>query len=255
MPLPLLLSVALLLSLVSIIRAAVAVASAPPSLMFAGEVLSLLVNDICGRGRRCGLAPERLMLIAVEFVPVLARSGEKCIALNAGLSSVGVGGMSGEGFVELLAVDGFLYCQSVAESVVMCFVSIASSSSLSSTSRTPFSPFNCLTHLSRYRTYSMPACKIASLCISMLSQAGIMSFSTPNSSFILLLRRRSMMLWAVFLATLRPAALVADGGLRLLLVALCGLGGGCDASKEDEFDDLGFTWIILRARLGGGGKL
>lgn len=53
-------------------------------------------------------------------------------------------------------------------------------------------------------------CKMASLCISPV-QAGIMSFKTANSSFILDLRRRSMRLCAVFLAIFRPAALVADG--------------------------------------------
>lgn len=53
-------------------------------------------------------------------------------------------------------------------------------------------------------------CKMASLCISPV-QAGIMSFKTANSSFILDLRRRSMRLCAVFLAIFRPAALEADG--------------------------------------------
>lgn len=57
---------------------------------------------------------------------------------------------------------------------------------------------------------------MASLCISTPLQAGIMSFNTPNSSFILDRRRRSMMLCAVLRAILRPAAEVADGGLRCL---------------------------------------
>lgn len=53
-------------------------------------------------------------------------------------------------------------------------------------------------------------CKIASLCISPV-HAGIRLLRTANSSFIFDLRRRSMMLWAVFLAIFLPAALVADG--------------------------------------------
>ena len=64
-----------------------------------------------------------------------------------------------------------------------------------------------------------------------------------------------MMLWAVFLAIFRPAALVADGCLRFDVLG--GLVIGCDVSDDDEFDDLddlGFICIILRARLGGGGK-
>ena len=54
---------------------------------------------------------------------------------------------------------------------------------------------------------------MASLCISPV-QAGTMSFSTANSSFILDLRRLSIRLWAVFLAALRPAALVAEACFR-----------------------------------------
>lgn len=48
------------------------------------------------------------------------------------------------------------------------------------------------------------------MCISPV-QAGIMSFRTPNSSFILDLLLRSIKLCAVFLAILRPATLVEEG--------------------------------------------
>jgi len=41
-----------------------------------------------------------------------------------------------------------------------------------------------------------------------------MFLSTANSSFIFERLRRSMMLWAVLRAILRPAALVDDGCLR-----------------------------------------
>ncbi len=58
-------------------------------------------------------------------------------------------------------------------------------------------------------------CRMASLCISPV-QAGIMPFSTANSSFILDLLRLSMRLWAVLLAIFLPAALVADGCFLLL---------------------------------------
>lgn len=72
-----------------------------------------------------------------------------------------------------------------------------------------------LTQSSRYLTYSMEACRMASLCISPV-QAGIKLFSTANSSFIFERRRRSMRLCAVFLAIFLPAALVADGCFLLL---------------------------------------
>lgn len=49
---------------------------------------------------------------------------------------------------------------------------------------------------------------MASLCISTPVQAGIIPFSTPNSSFILNLLRRSIKLWAVFLAIFLPTAVV-----------------------------------------------
>lgn len=53
-------------------------------------------------------------------------------------------------------------------------------------------------------------------------------------------------------ADFRPAALVADGCLRLLPANLGGDDAGCDVSDEEEADDLGFICMILRARLGGG---
>jgi hypothetical protein len=45
----------------------------------------------CGSGKMFGLALDMLKLVDVELVVVLDKSGEKCIALNAGLSKVGVG--------------------------------------------------------------------------------------------------------------------------------------------------------------------
>jgi hypothetical protein len=87
------------------------------------------------------------------------------------------------------------------------------------------------------------------LCISTPSQAGIISFRTPNSSFILLRLLRSMMLCAVFLAIFRPAALVAEGCFLFALAV--GLGG---VDSEDEELDFGFICMIFRARLGGGGS-
>ena len=244
-PFPFSLPFMALLSFVSIINAAVAVASALPSLI--GDWFVSLLNAIiaCGSGRMLGLALGMLMLVEVEFVDVLARSGEKWMALNAGESNVGVGvaewdpgrhamneGMlgstgrccsravlavvSGDEFPELLeAIEGFLYSQSVVEAVAVLFGEISTSSS-------SLSPCNCLTHPSRYLTYSIPACNIASLCISTPSHAGIISLSTPNSSFILLRRLRSMMLCAVFLAIFRPAALVVEGCLRFVPVELAG---------------------------------
>ena len=92
---------------------------------------------------------------------------------------------------------------------------------------------------------------MASLCISPL-HAGIMSLSTPNSSFILLRRRRSIRLCAVFLAIFRPAALVADGGLRLLAAAAFAGCSSADAALAGAPE--GFIWIILRVRVGGGGR-
>lgn len=104
-------------------------------------------------------------------------------------------------------------------------------------------------------------CKIASLCISTPLQDGMRSFRTPNSSFILLLLLRSMILCAVFLATLRPAAVLAVAVLRLP-PALAGFedfvafpGGTYAASSSLPPScacDAGC--ILLRERDGGGGR-
>jgi hypothetical protein len=112
-------------------------------------------------------------------------------------------------------------------------------------------------------------CKIASLCISPV-QAGIISFKTENSSFILDLRRRSMRLCAVFLAIFRPAALEADGcffftGPASLVAATAAfffaLGVLAEllpsvAGSAGFFSSwaLGFIWMILRDLVGGGGR-
>jgi hypothetical protein len=98
-------------------------------------------------------------------------------------------------------------------------------------------------------------CKMANLCISPV-QAGIISFRTPNSSFILDLLRRSIKLWAVFLAILRPATLVDEGCFFLEGGAFpeAFLGPSANVSTPSSGCSLGFIWMILRERVGGGGK-
>lgn len=125
--------------------------------------------------------------------------------------------------------------------------------------------------------------RIANLCISCPRQAGIMFLRVENSSFILDRRRRSIKLWAVFRAILRPAALVALGccfflkeeeetavdveALEefLVVVSLADAEEAdvlfalpLDAAGPVDLDDvvcvLGFIWMILRARVGGGGR-
>lgn len=108
-------------------------------------------------------------------------------------------------------------------------------------------------------------CRMASLCISWPLQAGIMFFSVLNSSFILDRRLRSIRLCAVFLAILRPAALVALGCFFLELAWPAVLAGVLAVSFCLAVDDaaglgelcwvLGFIWMILRVRVGGGGRL
>ena len=100
---------------------------------------------------------------------------------------------------------------------------------------------------------------IASLCISWPLQAGIISFRTPNSSFIFDLRRRSIRLCAVFLAILRPAALVllvcfllVPVGVLVAAVVLAFCACGCEL--DVSWLSLGFIWMILRDRVGGGGS-
>lgn len=95
--------------------------------------------------------------------------------------------------------------------------------------------------------------------------AGIMSFKVANSSFILDLRRRSIRLCAVFRAIFRPAALVALGcffleaaGDALLAEFLLveSLDDDLAAVEAGLGEDwvLGFIWMILRVRVGGGGR-
>ncbi len=120
---------------------------------------------------------------------------------------------------------------------------------------------------------------MASLCMSPV-QAGIIFFRTANSSFILLRRRLSIKLCAVLRAILRPAALVALGcflppladvpaappplpealAVAVVLAALLAappfpvllpsLGAEASATSSCR----GFIWIILRERVGGGGR-
>lgn len=87
--------------------------------------------------------------------------------------------------------------------------------------------FGPLTLASRYDNFT---CKIASLCMSWPVQAGIISFSVVNSSFILDRRLRSIRLWAVLRAIFRPAALVALGCFFLPLAA-----GADDPLPDDSF--------------------
>lgn len=98
---------------------------------------------------------------------------------------------------------------------------------------------------------------MASLCISWSRQAGIISFKTPNSSFIFDLRRRSMRLWAVLRAIFFPATLVELG---------CFLGvvlaeppprlpvGPVGEVPKGVLVGPGFICMILRDLVGGGGR-
>lgn len=121
---------------------------------------------------------------------------------------------------------------------------------------------------------------MANLCISPV-HAGIMPFSTANSSFIFDRRRRSIKLCAVFLAIFRPAALVADGcffldadpasfaaGTALLaaavllpeafplvaVVVVVAGDGAASAAFLSSCCSRGFIWMILRDLVGGGGS-
>jgi len=77
--------------------------------------------------------------------------------------------------------------------------------------------FSSARHFSRYRMYSIDAESTCSLCMSWPAHAGIMSLSTPNSSFIFERRRRSIKLCAVLRAIFLPAAVVGPFGcLRLV---------------------------------------
>jgi hypothetical protein len=179
--------------------------------------------------------------------------------------------ISGDGLEELFDTSVDFRCspQSVVDAVAERFKTLSSSysfpsssSSLSSSSlassrpRSSSLPFSCVIHPSRYRTYSIPACRMASLCISTPSHAGIMSLSTPNSSFILDRLRLSIMLCAVFRAIFLPAALVAEGCLRFAPAVLFAVAGEYSDEVDEAAElDFGFIWIIFRARLGGGGRL
>ncbi len=108
--------------------------------------------------------------------------------------------------------------------------------------------------------------RIANLCISWSLHAGIISLSTPNSSFIFDLRLRSMTECAVFLAIFFPAALVKLGCFLLagvdaveegaaFLPAVFGAGFGlCGPPESSLCFGFGFIWMILRERVGGGGR-
>lgn len=113
------------------------------------------------------------------------------------------------------------------------------------------------------KCYGQRTCRMASLCISCPLQAGIMSFNTPNSSFIFDRRLRSIKLCAVLRAILRPAAVVPALFCFLLLpvgaawgcalAAVCGadtagVASCCSSSR-------GFIWMILRDLVGGGGSV
>jgi len=128
-----------------------------------------------------------------------------------------------------------------------------------------------LSYLTRQmRVHHRLTCRIASLCISP-EQAGIMLFRRANSSFILDLRRRSIRLCAVFLAIFLPATLVLDGCFLLLPVEVAGapsvaapavLAVGAfviEALPTALAEPVsswgrGFICMILRERVGGGGR-
>lgn len=121
------------------------------------------------------------------------------------------------------------------------------------------------------------------MCISPV-HAGIIPFNTANSSFIFDLLRLSIRLCAVFLAILRPAALVADGcflldgptspaadaaaaavaaaltAFRPVLFPLAvGVGVGVGSAAAGFLSSCccwvrGFIWMIFLDRVGGGGS-
>lgn len=84
-----------------------------------------------------------------------------------------------------------------------------------------------------------------------------MSFSTPNSSFIFDLRRRSMRLWAVLRAIFFPATLVELGCFLGVVLAdpppRLPVGPAGDV-PEGVLVGPGFIWMILRDLVGGGGR-
>lgn len=143
----------------------------------------------------------------------------------------------------------------------VCFRPSASQRNPQDTGRSQWTPGGS----SQYRRsvghsgYSQPqlTCNMANLCISPV-HAGIISFRTPNSSFIFDLLRRSIRLCAVFLAILRPATLVEDGCFFFAgdaFPAPLFLGpSAAGVSACSSGCALGFIWMIFRDRVGGGGK-
>ena len=97
-------------------------------------------------------------------------------------------------------------------------------------------------------------CRIANLCISPL-HAGIISLSTPNSSFILDLLLRSIKLCAVFLAIFRPATLVEDGCFFFGTGAAAFPASSLESFETSgSFSTRGFIWMIFLDLVGGGGS-
>jgi hypothetical protein len=100
-------------------------------------------------------------------------------------------------------------------------------------------------------------CRIANLCISPV-HAGIISFKTPNSSFIFDLRLRSIKLCAVFRAILRPATLVEDGcfffGAELAGFPADAFEASLKGSGASSGCPRGLIWIIFLDLVGGGGR-
>jgi hypothetical protein len=90
---------------------------------------------------------------------------------------------------------------------------------------------------------------MANLCISCPVHAGIISFNTPNSSFILERLRLSIKLCAVLRAILRVAAVfpdpagAEDEAFRLLLAGTT----GAEEEEEDTEDDFEFGVMAVGA--------
>lgn len=169
---------------------------------------SCMEDDVCGYGPNAGLG------IGVAVVPV-----EEEVKLYCRSTPVPVGSiMIGEGCdIRSRASRSACRLTGMVEVSILLRSALLGLLSLAACSEVLLASFNSRTQFSRYRTYSMLACRIASLCISCPSQAGTMSFKVPNSSFILERRRRSIRLCAVLRAILRPATLVELGVFRFAL--------------------------------------
>lgn len=99
-------------------------------------------------------------------------------------------------------------------------------------------------------------CKIANLCISPV-QAGIISFNTPNSSFILDLLLLSIKLCAVLRAIFLPATDVLLGCFFFPFSSvplLAEVVGGNSIAGAISSVCLGFICIIFLDLVGGGGN-